>query len=207
MPRKFAQCLLWVDLETPGLPGPKNDYSVVPIMEVAFLLTDFDLEPYEGYHESIKMTRHTADILKGNDYVREMHTKNGLIKDCIASNVTIEDAEREVIRMIQERTTFEKGEIMLAGSGNAAFDRPVINQWMPELASWLTYYPFDIGVDRRVTNILAKGDVINIPSSSVGYGDAKVHRAWNDVQAHLEEAKRKKVWFAEALQALGVQRG
>lgn len=206
MPRKFAQCLLWVDLETPGLPGPKNDYTIVPIMEVAFLLTDFDLEPYEGYHEAIKMDRHTANILKGNDYVRDMHTKNGLIKDCIASSVTIEDAEREVIQMIQDRTSFDKGEIMLAGSGNAAFDRNVINQWMPELATWLAYYPFDIGVDRRVTNILAKGDVINIPSASVGYGDAKVHRAWNDVQAHLEEANRKKAWFAEALQALGVQR-
>jgi oligoribonuclease len=199
---KYPQCLLWVDLETPGLPGPKNDYSVVPIMEVAFIITDFDLEPYDGYHEAIKMDRHTANILKGNDYVRDMHTKNGLIKDCIASTVTIEEAEAEVIKMLQERTSFDKGEIMLAGSGNAAFDRPVINQWMPELASWLAYYPFDIGVDRRIGKILAREDVINIPSSSVGYGDAKVHRAWNDVQAHIEEARRKGVWYREAVDAI-----
>lgn len=195
MPQKFAQCLLWVDLETTQLPGPKNDYSNVHILEVAFLLTDFDLEPYEGYHEAIKMTKAAADSLRANAFTREMHTKNGLIKDCVASTVTLEEAEREVIQMIQERTSFDKGEIMLAGSGNAAFDRPVINQWMPELATWLTYYPFDIGVDRRVGKILAGQDVINIPSASVGYGEAKVHRAWNDVQAHLEEAKRKRTWY------------
>ena len=195
MPQKFAQCLLWVDLETAGLPGPRNDYSVVPIMEAAFLLTDFDLQPFQGYHESIKMTKYTADLLRANEYVREMHTKNGLIQDCVKSIVTVEEVEQEVISIIKEFTTFDKGEIMLAGSGNAAFDRPVINQWMPELASWLAYYPFDIGVDRRVGKILAGRDVINIPSASVGYGDAKVHRAWNDVQAHLEEAKRKRAWY------------
>ena len=97
--------------------------------------------------------------------------------------------------MMQEKTSFEKGEFLLAGSGNAAFDRPVLNQWMPELVSWLAYYPFDIGVDRRVTKILAGQDVINIPSASAGFGDAKVHRAWNDVQAHIEEAKRKRDWL------------
>ena len=194
---KYAQCLLWVDIETPVLPGPKNDYSVTPPMEVAFLLTDFDLEPYEGYHEAIKLTRQMADILRGNEYTREMHRKNGLIQDCRDSTVTVEDAEREVIQMIRERTSFDKGEIMLAGSGVAAFDRPLINYWMPELASWLAYYPFDIGVDRRVAKILAGQDVINVPSASAGFGDAKVHRAWNDVQAHLEEAKRKRAWYRQ----------
>lgn len=189
---KYAQCLLWCDLETTTLPVG-NDYSGVHVLEVAFILTDFDLEPYEGYQESIKMTRAAADSLRANDYTKKMHTENGLIKDCIASTVTLAEAEAEVIRMIEEKTTFEPGEIMLAGSGIAAFDRPVIKHWMPKLDRWLAYYPFDIGVDRRVTKILAGKDVINIPNES--YGDTKAHRAWADVQAHLEEAKRKREWF------------
>lgn len=192
---KYAQCLLWVDLETTQLPGPKNDYSNVHVLEVAFLLTDMDLEPYEGYHEAIKMTKGAADSLRANEFTKNMHTKNGLIKDSLASTTTIEDAEQEVIQMLKDKTTFDKGEFMLAGSGNAAFDRPVLNQWMPELVSWLAYYPFDIGVDRRVTNILAKGDVINVPAASAGFGEAKLHRAWDDVLAHLEEAKLKRDWF------------
>jgi len=203
MPKKYAQCLLWCDLETTQLPGPKNDYSNVHVLEVAFLLTDFDLKPYQGYHEAIKMTRGAADSLRGNEFTKDMHTKNGLIKDCLASTTTIEDAEAEVIAMMEEWTTFDPGEFMLAGSGNAAFDRPVINQWMPTLASWLTYYPFDIGVDRRTTSILAGGDVINVPADSAGFGEAKLHRAWNDVEAHVEEAKRKRAWLREAVAALG----
>jgi len=192
---KSAQCLLWVDLETTQLPGPKNDYSDVHILEVAFILTDFDLKPYEGYHEAIKLTKPAADSLRRNDFTREMHAKNGLIRDCRDSTVTLEEAEAEVIQMIKDKTTFDKGEIMLAGSGNAAFDRPVLNQWMPNLVSYLTYYPFDIGVDRRVGSILAGQEVINVPAASTGSGGAKVHRAWNDVQAHIEEARRKREWY------------
>ncbi len=189
---KYAQCLLWCDLETTTLPIG-NDYSGVHILEVAFIITDFDLKPYAGYHESIKMTKAAADSLRANDYTRKMHTENGLIKDCLASTTTLGMAEEEVISLIKEWTSFDKGEIMLAGSGNAAFDRPVIKEHMKELDSWLAYYPFDIGVDRRVGKILAGKDVINVPNES--YGDAKLHRAWADVSAHLKEAERKREWY------------
>lgn len=191
---KYGQCLLWVDLETTSLPVG-NDFSGVHILEVAFILTDFDLKMYDGYYEAIKMTRPAADALKANDYTREMHTKNGLIKDCIASQVTLAEAEQNVLQMMREKTSFDKGEFLLAGSGSAAFDRPAIKEHMRELDSWLAYYPFDIGVDRRVTKILAGQDVINIPADSAGFGDAKLHRAWNDVQAHIEEARRKREWL------------
>lgn len=194
MPQKYAQALLWTDFETTDLPRG-NDYSTAHVMEVAVVVTDFSLTPITGgYHEAIKFTRDAVESLRGNEYTREMHKKNGLIEDCKKSTFTLGMVEETIVKILQEETSFEPGEFMIAGSGVAAFDHPLIKHWMPNLAKWLAYYPFDIGVMRRTSKILAGNrDVVNIPSAS--YGDAKAHRAMDDVKAHLEEAKRFQTWF------------
>jgi oligoribonuclease (3'-5' exoribonuclease) len=191
---KSAQCLVWVDAETTDLPKG-NDFSDVHVLEVAAIVTDFDLEKYAGFHSPIKLTKAAADSLRANDYTREMHQKNGLIRDCAGEDASdLASVEAQIIQMLKDKTTFDKGEFMLAGSGVASFDFPLIKAKMPELASWLTYYTFDIGVMRRTANILAGKNVVNpIPRSYDN--DVKEHRAWDDVLAHIEEAERFRTWF------------
>jgi oligoribonuclease len=190
MDRKYPQALAWCDLETTGLDMEKDE-----ILEVAFILTDFDLNPISGYQEVLRLTQNGLDRIKGNEYVKNMHVTSGLIKDSRASTVTIADVEREVIALIKDTTTLTKGEFMLAGSGVGAFDFPWLRKFMPELASYFAYYPMDIGVVRRATKILAGKAIVNTTPGS--YGDSKVHRAMDDVKAHIEEAGKYRQVFRE----------
>lgn len=187
---KYAQALFWTDFETTGLPEG-NDFSNVHILEVAVVVTNFDLEPLAGYKEVVKLTRAGADALRGNEYVLNMHKNSGLLQaSAKEATATEADVEQEIIKLFKEATTFDAGEFMIAGSGVAAFDHPLIKQRMPELAKWLAYYPFDIGVQRRVAQILGKGRQFINPVAKSFQDGVKAHRAWDDVQAHIEEGRR-----------------
>ena len=190
----YPQALFWTDFETTSLPDG-NDFSGVHVLEAAVIITDFDLIPISGYKEVVAMTKAAAETLSHNDYVKNMHSKNGLIAASVAAarsgeGKTVHDVEGALLDLIRETTTFDKGEFMIAGSGVAAFDHPLIKYWMPKLNQFLAYYPFDIGVQRRTAKILAGNrDLVNPTPKSYQDG-VKEHRAWEDVQAHIEEAKR-----------------
>lgn len=194
MAHRSAHALAWVDFETTNLPDGL-DYSGVSIMEVALLVTDFDLNRIAGFHSPVKLDRKGALELKSNEYVLNMHRGNNLIKDCQGPDaLTLEEAEAELIATFQTHTSFEPGEFMIAGSGVAAFDQPLIKALMPNLARWFAYYPFDIGIERRVSTILNGSPIVN-PTPESSRDDAKTHRAWDDVQAHLKEAHRYRDFY------------
>lgn len=196
--QKSAQQLIWVDLETTGLPTEHDeciDFSDVHVLEFAMIITDRSLNiQANGYTEVIKLTQPAADALRASEYVKKMHTENGLIKDSIFATLSLADVDMEVDRLLRTETTFDKGEFAIAGSGVAMFDFPLIRAKMPRLASWLAYYPYDFGIERRISKDLAGRDLIN-PTHSASYGDTKVHRAMADVEAHLREAQAYRDWF------------
>jgi oligoribonuclease len=192
---KYPQALFWTDWETTGLDPTKDQ-----VLEVATIITDFDLNKISGYEEVLQLTQAGLDRIKGNEVVKAMHLKSGLVADARKSTKTVAEVEQELIALIKETTTFEKGEFMMAGSGVGAFDLPWCRHHMPELASYFAYYPFDIGVYRRVSKILV-GKYITNPSNK-SHGDEKVHRAMADVEAHLEEAES----FREVLRASSLAR-
>lgn len=200
---KAPIALFWIDLESDRLiPDPVDgviDFRPMNIMEVAVIVTDFDLNPItDGYREAVKMTPEMAQGLRENEFILDMHRGSGLVKDCIASTHTLADIEDEIIAMLKSDTTVTERELQIAGSGVAAFDHPVIKALMPKLARWLHYAPFDIGVLRRSSKIMAKGDVVNVPKS---YKDGvKTHRAWDDVEAHLEEGVQFRDFYRRAVE-------
>jgi oligoribonuclease (3'-5' exoribonuclease) len=189
---KYPTTLFWCDIETSGLPV-HGDYTDVHLLEIAVILTDFNLSPFKGYQAVIKMTKPAADALRANDYVRAMHTKSGLLKDCVQSPeaITMDQAEREILELLDQDS------YMIAGSGVAAFDHPFIKQKMWLLAEKLAYFPFDVGVLRRSSKILAGRDVVNPTLHS--YGDAKEHRALADIKAHLAEGESFRDYFRDAI--------
>lgn len=189
----YPKYLAWFDAETTGLPTG-NDFSAVEVLEVALLVTDFDLNKLDGFTEVLPMTAKAADALRGNEYVRTMHVKSGLVAACIDQakanpQITLASVEEELSAMLAERG--KPGEYMIAGSGVGAFDHPLIKDKMPELARYFAYFSFDVGVLRRASKILAGRDVIN-PTT---YGSTKVHRAWQDVESHLAEAHAFRDYF------------
>lgn len=193
MPSKYPQRLFWCDFETDGLPDG-NDFGVVNVLEAAVIVTDFALNPEAGYEEVIKMTRAGADRIMKNDYVKRMHSESGLLQaSARESEFTLAEVEQNIIEVLKE-TTLDKGDFMIAGSGVAAFDFPLIKQKMPELASWLAYFPMDIGVLRRTVKVLAGKDLVAPVKESFEDG-IKAHRALADVQAHIKEAESFRDYF------------
>lgn len=193
MGKHVPPMILWADLETTGLEVVEGKDHV---LEVAVLVTDLDLNPWAGYHEAIKMTKGAALALKANDYVREMHTKNGLIKDCLKSEVTLEQAEANIIDLLKTETSFNQREFQLGGSGVAHFDDEIFKRSFPNLQKWLSYELFDIGVYRRMSRVFAGKFIVNSSPASYDEG-VKVHRAFDDVKAHIEEARKYRDLFRE----------
>jgi oligoribonuclease len=190
---KTPHAFLWLDLETTGL-----DMEQDQILEVGVILTDFDLNKIDGYQEVIKLTKQGAERLRANDVVKKMHQENGLIKESAAATLTLPQVEEAIIKWLKEDTTFDKGEFMLAGSGNAAFDFAWIKKHMPQLASWVAYYPADVGIFRRMVRIFNGGrDVIGSPAVS---NDG--HRSMSDLEYYIEEAKLYRDWVGNAESAL-----
>lgn len=198
MSQTYPRFLIWTDIETTGLPVG-NDFSGVEVLEVAIIVTDFDLTPKVGYEEIVTMTPLIAERIRANPFVKEMHGKSGLLVDAVAAaregkNVTLADIENEILDILGEMGDADS--FMIAGSGVAAFDYPLIKAKMPTLAQWLAYYPIDIGIMRRSGKILAGREFVSHTAQS--YGEAKVHRAMADVRAHLEEAGKYRQVFREA---------
>ncbi len=184
--------MLWLDLETTSI-----DKQRCSVLEVACIVTDFDLTPSTGYTEVVALTREgLQDLLKPNNEVAlEMHKGSGLIRESRDSQFTLAQVEQQIVNMLHNDTAFEPGEFLLAGSGVAQFDYQVIERAMPTLCSWLTYYQFDTGNLRRATKILTGGrDLINPVTASFKDG-VKKHRALPDVEAHLEEGRRYQEFF------------
>lgn len=181
----YAKYLLWIDLETTGLPKG-NDYSGIHILEVGAILTDLNLNKMDGYTEVIGMTQEAAEAIRSNDIVREMHKTSGLLVESVESQFTLDEAEASLVDMLTEHG-IKKGEVAIAGSGVTAYDFPIIKEKMPLLANMLTYYSYDIGIFRRMFKAVAPRDVVD--PGKHRYGDAKVHRAMSDIEDHLGEAK------------------
>lgn len=191
--KTYPQALLWLDFETDALPKG-NDFSNVNILEVGAVVTDFDLTRFKGYHDCVKLTAAHAVNLKESEEILEMHKESGLIADMATSELTVADLEQELIKLLKE-CTFDKKEYILAGSGVATFDLPLIQAKMPELASWLQYYVMDIGVLRRTAFYLSNRRQFVSETRQSYQNGFKTHRAFDDVMAHINEAEKYKDWL------------
>lgn len=189
MTSKYPSALVWIDAETTGLPEG-NDYSGVEILEIALIVTDFDLKPHFAYHGIVQMNDDIKTALRNpkNEWALRTHHENGLLKESKESEDTLAIIESEIIGLFKNKTTQDKGEFMIAGSGVAAYDQVLLKDKMPELASWFAYYPLDIGINRRTARILSGGKDLVSPVRESFQEGAKAHRALADVKAHFKEA-------------------
>ena len=184
--------ILWTDLETTGAEEDKDD-----IIEIGAIYTDFKLQTPNnsamGWQTVVEPTEAALGRMVKNNIVRNMHTENGLLDECIGSPTrapSIRAAEMEMInwldRTINYSTTkgpVRKFRFMLAGSGVGHFDRRFIRRHMPILDSLLVFSPLDVGNVRRLAKF-AGFEPSTVPSQ-----DTKNHRALDDIRLHLQEAQ------------------
>ena len=128
--------LIWVDLEMTGL-----DIFHDEICEMAVIPTDFDLEPLvEGIDMVIKPSQAALDHM--SDFVRTMHTDNGLLEK-MKSGISYQEAEKKAIDYILPFLPTDGSKAHLAGN-TIGSDKKFLDHFMPDFMSHLHYRSIDV---------------------------------------------------------------
>jgi oligoribonuclease len=179
----ISENLVWIDCEMTGL-NPEVDCLV----EIAVVITNSDLELLdEGIDIIIKPS---ADGLANmNDFVREMHTKSGLINE-FDNGVALKDAEQVVLEYIK-RFVPEARTAPLAGN-TIGTDRMFINRYMPTLDNHLHYRNIDVSSIKELSRRWYPRVYFNMPKKDGG------HRALADIKESIKELQYyRKTVFVE----------
>ena len=171
---KLMEHLVWIDCEMTGL-SPDND----SLVEIAVVVTNSDLEVLDpGLDLVIKPREGTAENM--SDFVREMHTKSGLINE-FENGVDLADAEAAVLEYIK-RFIPEARTAPLAGN-TIGTDRMFITKYMPELDAHLHYRNIDVSTIKELTKRWYPRVYYQLPKKDGG------HRALADILESIEELR------------------
>ncbi|MEP6478520.1 MAG: oligoribonuclease [Rhodoglobus sp.] len=167
-----ADLLVWIDCEMTGL-----DVSVDELVEVAVVITDYNLVPVDdGFTIVIKPDQTAWDNM--SEFVRNMHTESGLI-DEIPNGVALADAEYAVNEYIL-RFVPTAGTAPLAGN-TIGTDRTFLAKYMPRVDSHLHYRSIDVSSIKELSRRWFPRIYFNAPGKNGG------HRALADIRESIRE--------------------
>ena len=171
--------LLWIDLEMTGLDAERD-----VILEIAAIATDSNLETIiEGPSLTIHQPQEFLDGM--NDYVRDMHTKSGLLERVTQSKTSLLEAELAVIQFAIE--TCDK-EVYFAG--NSIYqDRTFLKKYMPRLNERGHYRMVDVST----LKVLVQAWYPTAPE--IYFKKSKEHRALIDIKESIEELRHYRKYF------------
>ena len=166
--------LVWIDCEMTGL-----DFEADALIEVAALVTDFELEVLgEGIDLVIKPPAEALDQM--GDFVRDMHRTSGLL-DHLAGGITLAEAEEQVLSYIR-RHCGESSRPPLAGN-TVATDRTFLARDMPTLETFLHYRIVDVSSIKELSRRWFPRAYYQSPAKRGN------HRALADIQESIEELR------------------
>lgn len=167
-----ADRLVWIDCEMTGL-----DLAVDELVEVAVVITDYELEPVDpGFSIVIKPDQSAFDNM--GDFVRDMHTTSGLLEE-IPNGVSLADAEYQVLEYIL-RFVPENGTAPLAGN-TIGTDRAFIAKYMPRVDAHLHYRNVDVSSVKELSRRWFPRVYFQAPAKNGG------HRALADILESIRE--------------------
>ena len=131
----MSDVLLWVDCEMTGLDVEKEE-----LCEIAMIPTDFFLTPLDcGRDFVIKPSEKALENM--GDFVRSMHTKNGLLS-LMEKSRPLEEVKGEILSYASNFISPDhKG--YLAGN-TIGSDKKFIDKYLPDLSSMLSYRSIDV---------------------------------------------------------------
>jgi oligoribonuclease len=179
-----SDLLVWIDCEMTGL-----DVSIDELVEVAVVITDYDLVPVDpGFEIVIKPDQAAYDNM--GEFVLNMHRSSGLLDD-IPNGVSLADAEYAVneyiLRFVPAPQTAP-----LAGN-TIGTDRTFLAKYMPRVDGHLHYRSIDVSSIKELSRRWFPRVYFNAPTKDGG------HRALADIRESIRELDyyRKAVFVAE----------
>lgn len=167
--------LAWMDLEMTGL-DPDNDV----IVEVATIITDDDLNIVaEGPDLVIGHTE--AQLAPMSDFVRDMHTKSGLLPSILSSTITNDQARDATLAFIKEHIREERT-VPLCGNSIGTDRRFLAKHW-PEIENYLHYRSIDVSTIKELARRWYPDVLKKSPEKQT------THRALDDIRESIDELK------------------
>ena len=166
--------LVWIDCEMTGL-----SLETDALVEVAVLVTDFDLEVKgEGIDLVIKPPQAALDQM--NEVVTTMHTSSGLITE-LESGLSLDEAHAQVLDYVRGYVP-EPRKAPLAGN-SVGTDRAFLARDMVELEQHLHYRIIDVSSIKELSRRWFPRAYFAAPSK------AGHHRALADIAESIEELR------------------
>jgi oligoribonuclease len=159
---------VWLDLEMTGL-----DVNKEVIIEVAAIITDFDLNELGDYHSVVKQPQEYIDAM--DDWNVEHHTASGLVAK-IPTGKPPHQVENELCTLIDHHFKTERA--IIAGN-SITQDRIFIKKYFLELEARLHYRMLDVTAWK----------LIMTDKLGIEYGKRNSHRALDDIRESIEELK------------------
>ena len=165
--------LVWLDLEMTGLDVRRH-----VIVEIAVLVTDASLTPLDG---GIDLVVHqpASALAEMDDYVRNMHTRSGLIPEIEASTIALDDAGRQALEYVRRHTASPETAPVCGNS--IGVDRRFLDAQLPELDGALHYRSIDVSTLKELCRRWAPATYKGRP------GKQEAHRALADVLESISE--------------------
>lgn len=153
------------------------DLSVDELVEIAVVVTDFELNPLD---EGLSLViRPDATALENmGDFVRSMHETSGLLVE-IPSGVSVAEAEYEVLEYVLKHVPAEQ-QAPLAGN-SIGTDRAFLAKFMPRLDGHLHYRNVDVSTIKELARRWFPRIYFNAPKKHGG------HRALADILESIRE--------------------
>ncbi len=176
--------LVWIDCEMTGL-----DLQVDELVEIAVVITDFELEPVDpGFQIVIRPS--DAALSNMNDFVTKMHESSGLIEE-IPLGVSLAEAEAQTLAYIKRFVPLER-KAPLAGN-TIGTDRMFLAKYMPQIDNWLHYRNVDVSSIKELSRRWYPRVFFQAPAKDGG------HRALADILESIRELRyyREAVFVTE----------
>ena len=167
--------LVWLDLEMTGLEPERH-----VIVEIATLVTDDELE-IVATGPDLVIHQPPEAMARMDDFVREMHTKSGLLPKIEQSTISLADATAQTLEFVKQHVP-DARTVPLCGN-SIGTDRRFLAKYMPELEDHLHYRSVDVSTIKELARRWYPGVLKGRPDKEGR------HRALDDVIESVEELR------------------
>jgi oligoribonuclease len=161
---------VFIDMEMTGL-----DEEVCSILQVAMIITDPHLNEIASC--DLVIWQPESALQSMIPFVKEMHTKNGLLDRVRKSKLSVLDAERHLMEILTKNVLYRQG--VLAGN-SMYIDRRFLQKYMSAVESYLHYREIDVTSIKVICEEWYKVKAPKPPST---------HTALEDIRACIAEIK------------------